>query len=197
MVTFIPPYLGQEIKSTAERKIYEVLQNLRLKDAYVFHSLGLPRHESKIYGEIDFVVLCERGIACLEIKGGRVACHEGVWCFTDRYGVEHEKAEGPFAQVTGNMFSLRKILKDRFSQYTQPDNLLVACGVMFPDIEFTSKAQEIIPEIIYDLRTNDITEYIENVFDYGLYVWQYMLSIRTLLKIMVLVSKRVVRSDQQ
>ena len=52
MVTFIPPYMGEEIKSNAERKMYDVLQEMDLKNAYVLHSLGLPRHRSKIYGEI-------------------------------------------------------------------------------------------------------------------------------------------------
>lgn len=137
-----------------------------MKNAYVLHSLGLPKHQTKIYGEIDFVVVCERGIACLEIKGGRVECKEGRWIFTDRYGVEREKPEGPFAQVTGNMFSLRQIFTQKFSNIPQMKNVLVACDVVFPDIEFTSKSQEIITEIIYDKRTESITEYINRVFDY-------------------------------
>ena len=91
MVTFIPPYMGEEIKSNAERKMYDVLQEMDLKNAYVLHSLGLPRHRSKIYGEIDFVVVCERGVACLEIKGGRVECRDGQWTFIDRYGMERQK----------------------------------------------------------------------------------------------------------
>lgn len=166
MPTFIPPYLGEEIKSNAEKKMYAVLQQLNLKNAYVLHSLGLPRHQNKIYGEIDFVVVCERGVACLEIKGGRVECHEGKWYFTDRYGVKREKPEGPFAQVIGNMFSLRDTLKKRFSKNPHMKNLIVASGVVFPDIEFKSMSEEIIPEIIYDNRVSDITEYINGVFDY-------------------------------
>ncbi len=137
-----------------------------MKNAYVLHSLGLPKHQSKIYGEVDFVVVCDRGVACLEIKGGRVECREGKWYFTDRYGVEREKPEGPFAQVTGNMFSLRDVLKTRFQNNPHMKNILMACGVVFPDIEFRSTSQEIIPEIVYDQRTNDITEYIKQVFDY-------------------------------
>lgn len=31
MPTFIPPYLGEQIKSNAERKMYDVLQQLQLK----------------------------------------------------------------------------------------------------------------------------------------------------------------------
>ena len=166
MVTFIPPYMGEEIKSSAERKMYDVLQGLELEDVYVLHSLGLPRHRHKIYGEIDFVVVCRRGVACLEIKGGRVACRDGKWIFTDRYGVDHEKAEGPFAQVAGNMFSLRDVLKQRFAGELHLKNLFVACGVVFPDIVFRSSFQEIIPEIIFDSETDDITAYINGIFAY-------------------------------
>lgn len=166
MTTFIPPYMGEEIKSNAEKKMYDVLQKLDMKNAYVLHSLGLPKHQSKIYGEIDFVVVCDRGVACLEIKGGRVECRDGKWFFKDRYGVEREKPEGPFAQVTGNMFSLRDVLKKKFQNNKHMKNLLTACGVVFPDIEFKSVSQEIISEIVYDNRTEDITGYMNRVFDY-------------------------------
>lgn len=136
------------------------------KNAYVLHSLGLPKHQSKIYGEIDFVVVCDRGVACLEIKGGRVECRDGKWFFKDRYGVEREKPEGPFAQVTGNMFSLRDDLKKKFQNNKHMKNLLTACGVVFPDIEFKSVSQEIISDIVYDNRTEDITGYMNRAFDY-------------------------------
>lgn len=168
MVTFIPPYMGEEIKSNAERKMYDVLQELNLKNAYVLHSLGLPRHRSKIYGEVDFVVVCERGVACLEIKGGRVECHDGQWSFIDRYGTERVKPEGPFAQVTGNMFSLRDILKRHFDGNPHMKNILMASGVVFPDITFHSDSQEIIQDIIYDRATGEICGYMNRVFDY----WQ-------------------------
>lgn len=166
MVTFIPPYMGEEIKSNAEKKMYGVLQELNMEDAYVLHSLGLPRHQSKIYGEIDFVVVCKRGVACLEIKGGRVECKGGKWFFIDRYGTKRQKPEGPFAQVTGNMFSLRTELRNGLSKNPHIKNALVACGVVFPDIEFKSASQEIIQEIVYDNRTENITDYINKIFDY-------------------------------
>ena len=168
MVTFIPPYMGEEIKSNAEKKMYDTLQQLNMENTYILHSLGLPKHQSKIYGEIDFVVVCDRGVACLEIKGGRVECQAGQWYFTDRYGVKRKKPEGPFAQVTGNMFSLREVLKNRFRANQHMKNILMACGVVFPDIEFKSTSQEIIPEVIYDNRVTNITEYINGIFDY----WQ-------------------------
>lgn len=166
MPTFIPPYLGEEIKSNAEKKMYNVLQELDLKYAYILHSLGLPKHNHKAYGEIDFVIVCEYGVACLEIKGGRVECRDGNWYFIDRYGIERTKHEGPFAQVVGNMYSLDKILKDKFHNSNRLSNIAMACGVVFPDIRFEYNGQECIPEITFDKSTSDITEYIKNIFGY-------------------------------
>ena len=40
------------------------------------------------------------------------------------------------------------------------------CCVMFPDLEFRSGGQEVIPEIIFDKRTENITAYLNQVFDY-------------------------------
>ncbi|WP_352404140.1 nuclease-related domain-containing DEAD/DEAH box helicase [Kandleria vitulina] len=166
MVKFIPPYIGEEVKSNAEKQMYEILQELNLEDAYVLHSLGLPRHEDKKYGEVDFVIVCKRGIACLEIKGGRVECHEGKWLFTDRYGIQRKKTEGPFAQVTGNMYSLMQALRERFKNDYHFTYFNMACGVCFPDIYFNSYSEEMIPEIIFDNSTEDITCYINEIFDY-------------------------------
>lgn len=166
MPTFIPPYFGEEIKSNAEKKMFTILKELELKNAFILHSLGLPRHQSKIYGEIDFVIICELGVACLEIKGGRVECRQGKWYFTDRYHVEREKAEGPFAQVIGNMFSLKKTLKENMFQNPHMRNILMASGVVFTDITFTAKSEEIIPEMIFDRQTESITEYIKGIFKY-------------------------------
>ena len=166
MPIFIPPYAGEKIKSDAEVKIYKVLQDLNLKNVYVLHSLGLPRHNIKIYGEIDFVVVCEYGVACLEIKGGRVECRGGKWIFTNRYGNENEKSEGPYTQVKDNMFSLKNRLKERFPSNRHIQNVLVACGVMFPDIIFDAKTEEVIPEVTYDKRTEDISAYMKQVFEY-------------------------------
>lgn len=80
--------------------------------------------------------------------------------------MERQKSEGPFAQVTGNMFSLLSELKNKFPSNPHMKNILVACGVVFPDVEFRSSSQEIIPEIIYDTRTDNITDYVNAIFDY-------------------------------
>jgi len=78
---FVPTYFGEDVKSNAERKMFEILKAIELENVYILHSLGLPKHQTKIYGEIDFIIVCNRGIACLEIKGGRVECRNGIWFY--------------------------------------------------------------------------------------------------------------------
>lgn len=165
MMTLIPPYCGDEVKSNAERKIFERLKEIH-RDGYVLHSLGLPKHQSKVYGEIDFVVICERGIACLEIKGGRIECRSGQWYFIDRYGTEHKKTEGPFAQAVGNMFSLKKVMAQQLEKKVWMKDTLFASGVMFPDMRFQAQGQEMIPEIVFDKTTEQMENYLDRVFDY-------------------------------
>lgn len=64
------------------------------------------------------------------------------------------------------MFSLLKAIRSKFANNQHIKFFLMACGVVFPDIEFKSTSQEIIPEIVYDNRTENITDYINDIFDY-------------------------------
>ena len=165
---FIPPYIGKEIKSGAESRMFEVLKTFRMDNAYILHSLGLPRHTGKIYGETDFVVICARGVACLEIKGGTVIRRKGKWIYRRKDGRETVKSESPFAQAAGNMFALKEELCKKFAGDPDLGNITMACGVIFPDIAFNDCSQEVIPEIIYDKNSRGITGYINRLFDYWL-----------------------------
>lgn len=49
------------------------------RGAVALHSLNLPRHQYKRWAEADFIILCESGLLLLEVKGGRIACNNGVW----------------------------------------------------------------------------------------------------------------------
>ena len=163
---FIPPYIGKEVRSGAESRMFDLLKELKMKNTYILHSLGLPRHANKVYGEIDFVVVCARGVACLEIKGGNVSRSGGMWVYHSRNGRKTRKSESPFAQVTGNMFALKEELSRRFADDPKLRDIPLACGVIFPDIKFTNQSQEVIPEIIYDAATKSVTNYINLIFDY-------------------------------
>lgn len=166
MVKLIPPNIENTNASDAEKKVFGLLSLIEMPDAVVLHSLTLPKHKTKIYGEIDFVIVCELGVACIEVKGGRIKRENGVWSVTDRYSEVHVLKEPPFQQVSGNMLSLGQILRDRYSENPQMRNMTLASGVFFPDIVFTDRSCETVPEILFDKSKNDVTEFIRGIFNY-------------------------------
>ena len=52
--------------------------------------LGLADHRKKIWGEADIVILSEKGVFVLEVKGGTVSCKDGVWTFGGDFDSLHE-----------------------------------------------------------------------------------------------------------
>ena len=65
--------------SSAERRIFDQLRaSLSSADQsgwFALHSLNLPQHEYKRFGEIDFAVCGPDGLFVLEVKGGGISCH--------------------------------------------------------------------------------------------------------------------------
>ena len=74
MAIMIPSVISPEVKSNAERRIFEWFKAAPGTDNWiVLHSLGIATHNRVIYGETDFLVLAPNlGIFALEVKGGRV-----------------------------------------------------------------------------------------------------------------------------
>lgn len=167
MTQMIPPYTHKDVKSSAEKKIFQFIKrDSFLSDWICFHSLGLARLQRKKYGEVDFVLLGEWGIICLEVKGGGIKRERGVWIFWDRYGRENSKREGPFEQISSAMFSLREDLIMRFGICIE--RMRIAYGILFPDIEFTKDSPEWDRDIIYDLsnRLSPFSDYIKKLMFY-------------------------------
>ena len=100
------------------------------KGWFAMHSLNLPRHEYKRFGEIDFVVCGPEGLFVLEVKGGRVSCHEGIWETTNRYGETDWLKESPFSQANSALHGLLKKLPDTISKA-----FVVGYGVVMPGVE--------------------------------------------------------------
>ncbi len=97
---------------------------------FAIHSLNLPWHEYKRFGEIDFVVCGPEGLFVLEVKGGRVSCHEGIWETTNRYGETHRLKESPFSQANSALHGLLKKLPGTLSKA-----FVVGYGVIMPGVE--------------------------------------------------------------
>lgn len=167
MAKMLPPYISEDIQSTGEKLIFSLFQNdPKTSDWIVLHSLNLNQHVTRMYGEIDFVVLAPKlGIFCLEVKSGRVERKNGIWKFTNRFGKSVEKNRSPFSQAREGMFSIKEVIRRKFGLGSRLDKLLFSYGVMFPHIEFIANGIEEEQYQIYDRnsRSFPISNYIEKI----------------------------------
>jgi hypothetical protein len=145
----IPPEISLRNPSAAEIKVFRLLKIVEVEDCIALHSLNLSEHDYKLCGEIDFLIVGPPGFFVLEVKGGRVARKNGVWAFTDRYGQERRKAEGPFDQAQSAAFALLKRLKALVPAGSLP-RLVFGWAAVFPDQEFGERTVEWAPEMVLD-----------------------------------------------
>lgn len=129
--------------------VYERLGRELPDDWVVLHSLGLPGHETKFWGEADIVVLSTKGFFALEVKGGKVECRDGVWHFGEPGKKGYSKKEDPWTQAKGTMTAIMKILKDADPAF---GDLLFGFGVVMPMEHFTATGAEFMPEVLLDKR---------------------------------------------
>lgn len=164
MARLIPPHYTEEIKSTGEKRIFDLLRHDPVTADWVcLHSLGLAQHVKRVYGEIDFVIFVpNEGVFCLEVKSGKVVRKEGIWTYTSRYGDVSTSTVGPFRQARDGMFSLLEAIRKQFGQHHRFSRLLYGFGVMFPHISFTQNDPEIEPWQVYDIdsRRQPVSRYI-------------------------------------
>ena len=167
MAIMISSVISPEVKSSAERKIFEWFQNAPGTDKWiVLHSLGIATHNKVIYGETDFLVLAPKmGVFALEVKGGRVRRENGIWYFTNRYGQTNKKIRGPFDQARDGIFSIIDALKKRIDiEHRHIANVLFGYGVMFPDIEFASAGIEEEQWQVFDSRDgSNVKQFIKRL----------------------------------
>src|SRR5436190_801238 len=112
MAVMYPPELAVgDVKSDAEPKMFAALRDGLPDEWEVFHSAGLlNRHpaDGLEHDEIDFV-LChpEKGIVCLEVKGGGIECRHGEW-FRTKKGEPDKHMEDPFEQAVDHRYALER-----------------------------------------------------------------------------------------
>jgi len=133
----------------SERHVYERLGRELPEDWVVLHSLGLGKHDKKIWGEADIVVLSTLGVFALEVKGGTVDCAAGVWSFGGDFA-SYTKRESPWAQAMGALGAVRERLWKADPVFKE---ILFGFGVAMPYTTFTATGVEIVPEVLLDRRT--------------------------------------------
>lgn len=144
------PAVVHEFHSQAERRLFDLFRSADLGQACtVLHSLNLSRHEYKRWGEIDFVVLCGLGLFCLEVKGGGVACRDGLWIFTDRWGEQHTSSEGPFEQAKSGTYALKSLLQRALGPGVL-QGVTFGWAVALPDCPFPIQSVEFDAALVID-----------------------------------------------
>lgn len=111
-------------------------------DWIVLHSLNLSQHTTRLYGEIDFLLLIPNaGIFVMEVKGGDVRCNNGVWEFIDRHG-NVNRNKSPFNQAREAMFSLQSEIKKEFGTKHRFNKIQFGFFVAFPQVTFDKHSVE-------------------------------------------------------
>ena len=161
--------LEDDLKSRAEGKVFDALEAGLDDEWEVFHSVGwVSRNKERGAddGEIDFVIAHhERGVLCLEVKGGGVQCQHGEW-----YGIhdgKRERIRDPFAQAVDHTHDLRRKLGGMAAK--GGGELLIGHALAFPDITVhqLALAPDAPPELIVDRNgMKDIEAPIERAFAY-------------------------------
>jgi hypothetical protein len=143
MAKMLPTQFDNSTVSAAECKLFKLLKNdPNTKNWIVLHSLGLSSRGKKPYGEIDFVVMVPgKGVFCLEVKGGRVACQNGEWATTNRIGRTEKLNRSPFLQAREGMFALRNTILEH-APAGFPADIVFGYAVVMPDISFPIRSPE-------------------------------------------------------
>ena len=160
------PASPHDTGSQAEKRIFERLR-AAFDDRYTAcHSLRPTRHPHKRFPEIDFVICGPEGLYVIEVKGGSIACHDGVWQYRDRYGRSTPSHEGPFRQAQTALHGLMDDLRANLPADVL-DRLTTGYGVVFPDCEWSSDGAEWDPEMLADARrSRDLEGWLRNLFEY-------------------------------
>lgn len=158
MARMLPATLADDHGSHAEGRIFDALRDETPKSWVAIHSVGLAGHREKRWAEVDFVVVCEHGVFCLEVKGGLLGCASGEWTTNGK-----PLKESPFAQAGGAEAALRGYLRGAHSDLVR--GVVMGWGVVAPDAQFRVRSPEAPPEVVYD--SDDVaqpfTAYIERL----------------------------------
>ncbi len=121
-----------DVVSQAERDVLDALAVMPA-DWQVIHSLWLKTHKVKLHAEADFIVVSDRAVLILEVKGGNVWRDEEGWSFQSKSG--HKKStrkDGPFDQARGAYYALREHL-EKCGRKELFDNYIWGYGVICPE----------------------------------------------------------------
>lgn len=135
-----------------EINVYRKLFN-ELKDNpdefIIWHDLKFATHSetrnqyNKSEAQIDFLLICKKGICVIEVKGGHVEFHNSEFSFRHQRKLELMK-QNPLKQVEGYKFTLKEKILQKYSKKLFID----ICVFPFTDIDF-SQQRNLFGDAIY------------------------------------------------
>ena len=125
-------------------------------------SLHVPSHATKEFSEIDFILVRNKGISCIEVKGGIADYKDGRYYFESIWtGKYDSRPEGPIQQIAGNKKAIQKKLSDKFPNITP---CIAHCAIL-PECEWrhTQDSFDGEPGLILDCKgVNTEPKWLEN-----------------------------------
>ena len=100
--------LEDDVKSRGEVKVFRALRDGLDDEWLVFHSVSWIDRDPGTGAEdadVDFVLAHpDKGIVCLEVKGGDLECRHGAWYRRD------ERLQDPFTQALDHRYALERLV---------------------------------------------------------------------------------------
>jgi hypothetical protein len=132
--------------------VYRKLYN-ELKDSndvfFIWHDLKFATHSEtrnpykKSESQLDFLLVCKKGICVIEVKGGKVEFQNSEFNFRHKGKLELMK-QNPLKQVEGYKFTLKEKIIQKYSKKLFID----ICVFPFTDIDF-SQQRNLFGDAIY------------------------------------------------
>ncbi|GAB5492006.1 MAG: ATP-binding domain-containing protein [Phototrophicaceae bacterium] len=180
MAKIFPNPISPDTKSSAEKKVYELLLDHLSDDFTVIHGCKWVANTSKSgahEGECDFIISHPKfGALCLEVKGGgiRVDSTSGreIWYSIDRNNYEHKLNRSPVKQVQDSQYALREKLRsdNRSKIHWVGNRQSVRWAVCFPDVVLPS-GYKLSPDAPHELvidgsKLQNVQKAIADIFGY-------------------------------
>ncbi|NWL80415.1 hypothetical protein DM872_26545 [Pseudomonas taiwanensis] len=121
-----------------EARVYDLLAKVPDRHGFAVHSVNLPEHEYKRWGEADFIIVSRSGVTLLEVKGGSVSLAGKVWRYENARGQAITSTEGPARQAMSAAVALEKLLAKHLDKKVRS-----RWGVVFPYCSFKKNVAEL------------------------------------------------------
>jgi Holliday junction resolvase-like predicted endonuclease len=154
-------------KRNGEHLVYQWLSADDIP-GYAFYSMLQKNHTYKIIGEVDFLYVCERGLLCIEVKGGqRISRKDRKWYSLSKSNNEYE-IHNPFLQAQDCMFALKRYIIDKYGSSSTQSKYLLGYAVICPECKFTGDGNDLVTEVMFDAdySLSDFPVFLNKVFNY-------------------------------